>query len=48
MIENWFVCDGEVGHEIVSVYDGCFRDESVYGREYLPLIESDGKVQPVR
>ncbi len=48
VIENRFVCDGESGHEIVFVYDGLFRDESVYQRESPSLTESDGTVWPVR
>lgn len=47
VLENQFVCDGEPGHEIVFVYDGCFSDESVYRRDSLSLTESDGKVLPV-
>ncbi len=48
VLENRFVCDGEPGHEIVFVYDGRFRDESVHQRESLPVTESDGELLTAR
>lgn len=35
VIENIFTFNGEVGHEIVLVYDGVFVDASLYERERI-------------
>lgn len=40
-VENIFTFNGEAGHEIVQVYDGTFRDESLYTRERLQGYEVD-------
>ena len=41
-IENVFTYDGQVGHEIVMVYDGAFADRSLYQRPGLSGVEDDG------
>ena len=41
-IENVFTYDGQVGHEIVMVYDGAFADRSLYQRPSLTGVEDDG------
>jgi 8-oxo-dGTP pyrophosphatase MutT (NUDIX family) len=41
-LENIFSYLGNVGHELVRVYDVRFADPSLYGRTEFPCIESDG------
>jgi len=43
VLENIFALEGELGHEIVFVYDGRFTDHSVYGRPRLDDLESKGE-----
>ncbi|HEX6305871.1 MAG TPA: NUDIX domain-containing protein [Anaerolineales bacterium] len=40
-LENIFVYEGEPGHEIVLVYDGEFRDASIYNEEIVEGYEHD-------
>lgn len=41
-IENIFTWSGQLGHEIVFVYDGTFADASLYRRSEIRGHESDG------
>ncbi|OGO29901.1 MAG: hypothetical protein A2Z29_05740 [Chloroflexi bacterium RBG_16_56_11] len=41
-LENIFLYEGEPGHEIVFVYDGRFKDDSVYRMESLTVCEDNG------
>jgi 8-oxo-dGTP pyrophosphatase MutT (NUDIX family) len=41
-LENIFVYDGEMGHEIVLVYDGEFTNPALYELETLDGVEDDG------
>jgi 8-oxo-dGTP pyrophosphatase MutT (NUDIX family) len=40
--ENIFTYDGQVGHEIVLVYEGEFVDEAIYDRDVMTAHEEDG------
>jgi len=40
-LENIFTFNGEMGHEIVLIYDGKFVDKSIYQREGLEGHEDD-------
>ncbi len=42
VLENIFTYDGQLGHEIVMVYDGAFADRSLYERPSLNGREDDG------
>lgn len=42
-LENIFTYNGAPGHEIVLIYDGKFTDTSLYTREFLPGVESNGQ-----
>lgn len=42
-VENIFTFNGNMGHEIVQVYDGRFQDTTLYDREHLEG-EDDGNV----
>lgn len=42
VIENLFTFDGAQGHEVVFVYDARFADATLYQRERLDGVESDG------
>jgi ADP-ribose pyrophosphatase YjhB (NUDIX family) len=48
ILENIFVHEGKTGHEIVYVYDGRFKDTSIYGRDSLPVTEDSGEVFTAR
>ena len=39
VMENLFVYGGESNHEIVFVFDACFRDRSLYERQEIPIAE---------
>jgi len=41
-LENVFVYNGQMGHEIVLVYDGALTDPSLYDRPYLDAVEDNG------
>ncbi len=41
-IENIFTYNGDVGHEIVLLYEGEFQDRSIYEREWLSCCEDNG------
>jgi 8-oxo-dGTP pyrophosphatase MutT (NUDIX family) len=41
-LENIFTYAGEIGHEIVIIFDGEFADLYLYDQESLEGIESDG------
>lgn len=43
-VENIFTYNGEVGHEIVQVYDAAFVDTSFYTEELFEGKENDGKI----
>jgi 8-oxo-dGTP pyrophosphatase MutT (NUDIX family) len=47
-LENLFTCEGELGHEIVFVYDGRFADESAYQRSVLTVTEDNGETLKAR
>ncbi|MEJ2801476.1 NUDIX hydrolase [Comamonadaceae bacterium PP-2] len=42
-LENIFTYQGELGHEIVQVYDAAFADRSFYGRASISGVESNGQ-----
>jgi 8-oxo-dGTP pyrophosphatase MutT (NUDIX family) len=44
VLENLFMHEGKTGHEIVYVYDGRFKDTSIYGRDSLTVTEDNGEV----
>lgn len=46
-IENIFVFEGQKGHELVQVYDGRFRDESLYGKTIIQGVEKDSPFRAV-
>ncbi len=41
-VENVFTYDGQMGHEIVMVYDGAFADQSLYERSVIHGAEDNG------
>lgn len=41
-VENVFTYNGQMGHEIVMVYDGAFADPSLYERDVLEGVEDSG------
>lgn len=41
-IENIFTYNGELGHEVVFVYDAKFTDLSIYEKEELSIVEDNG------
>lgn len=41
-LENIYTYAGEMGHEIVMVYDGGFTDPALYERPWLDAQEDDG------
>lgn len=41
-LENVFNYNGQVGHEIVMVYDGAFADRSLYVRAVIHGVEDNG------
>ncbi len=43
-LENIFSYNGEIGHEIVLVYDVTFVDTSLYKKSYFEGIEDNGKI----
>lgn len=43
-VENIFTFNGEVGHEIVQVYDASFVDISFYTEDLFEGKEDDGKI----
>lgn len=43
-VENIFTFNGEIGHEIVQVYDAAFVDISFYTEELFEGNEDDGKI----
>ncbi|MCZ2114720.1 MAG: NUDIX hydrolase [Anaerolineae bacterium] len=45
-LENIFTYDGQMGHEVVLVYDGAFVDRSLYDQPVIEGVEDDG--QPFR
>lgn len=47
-LENIFTYNGAPGHEIVLVYDGAFADRSLYSREFIPGVESNGRAFEAR
>ncbi len=46
-LENIFTYEGQVGHEIVLVFDGAFVDESVYARDAIAGAEADDLLHPL-
>ncbi len=44
-MENLFTYNGQVGHEIVLLYEASFADRSLYGRECL---DGQDKGRPIR
>jgi 8-oxo-dGTP pyrophosphatase MutT (NUDIX family) len=47
-IENIFVYDGELGHEIVQLYEGTLADLTLYEQDELVACEDDGLEYRVR
>ncbi len=43
-LENVFTYDGQVGHEIVMVYDGVFADPTLYDRPVLEGLDDGATV----
>jgi len=43
-VENIFTFNGEIGHEIVQVYDASFVDTSFYTEDLFEGKEDDGKI----
>lgn len=43
-VENIFTFNGEIGHEIVQVYDASFVDTSFYTKDLFEGKEDDGKI----
>jgi len=41
-LENIFTFNGQIGHEIVLVYDGTFADETLYQRQVIEGHEDNG------
>ena len=41
-IENIFTYNGQMGHEIVLIYEGTFVDQAIYDKGMLQGIEDDG------
>ena len=48
MLENIFTFNGEMGHEIVLIYDGKFVDNTIYQREGLEGHEDDDELGAFR
>jgi ADP-ribose pyrophosphatase YjhB (NUDIX family) len=44
VVENHFVCDGVVGHEIDFLYPARFTDPALYERKTFRLMEANGVV----
>jgi len=44
-LENIFIYNSELGHEIVMVFDGQLADETLYSREIIAGTELDGSQQ---
>ena len=42
-LENIFTYNGSLGHEIVLIYDGQFSDSSLYQRDFIRGVESNGQ-----
>lgn len=42
-LENRFIFNGKLGHEIIQVYDGGFVDKSIYLMSSIPFMESNGQ-----
>lgn len=47
-LENIFTFNGEMGHEIVLVYDGKFVDKTIYARDGLEGHEDDAEMGAFR
>lgn len=43
IVENIFVCDGEIGHEIDYLYPSRFNDPGFYARKIYSLREDSGE-----
>ena len=48
VVENIFTLEGELGHEIVFVYEARFADAEAYAREEFIVREDNGDVLPAR
>ena len=46
-LENIFTIRGEIGHEIVQVYDGQFQNSALYDQQALHADEGEGVIQRV-
>jgi len=42
IVENFFTCDGEAGHEIDYFYPCKFKEGRFYNRQTFQLLEADG------
>jgi len=42
VIENLFIFNSQEGHEIVFIYEAEFKDHSIYQKNLLPGIETNG------
>lgn len=43
MLENVFHYEGEIGHEIVIIYEADFVDQAIYEKNWVTGYENDGK-----
>lgn len=41
VVENVFTYNGQPGHEVVFLYRGSLADRSLYGRDSIPIADSD-------
>ncbi len=42
-LENIFVHDGKMGHEIIMVYDGALRESGLYDQAVIDVVEANGE-----
>ena len=47
-LESIFTLEGELGHELVFVYQGRFTDQEAYTREEFLVLEDNGEVLVAR
>jgi 8-oxo-dGTP pyrophosphatase MutT (NUDIX family) len=48
VVENLFIYDRKEGHEIVFIYEGKFKDESLYREAVINGVESNGQAFEAR
>jgi len=42
-LENIFVHDGRMGHEIIMIYDGGLRESGLYDQAVIEVVEANGE-----